>query len=280
MVEPRPLAVADLPGCLALSTEAGWNQTEADWRLILRLGIGRGLFEGQRLIATTSAIPYGDRFGWVCMVLVAVDRRRNGHATSLIRWVLQSLDERGLLPGLDATQAGREVYRRLGFGDIYGITRLHAKSINSFPPSDFSRIRPMRTEDIEAVSAYDAAAFGAERSAVIAALHKRRPDLAVLSEVAGRIEGYLLARDGRMATQIGPVVANDKRSALQLLSAAFSNLEGPVFIDLADHHAETGAWLAALGFHEQRRFTRMLAGRDVPFDDPERIVAIAGPELS
>src|SRR5687768_17683295 len=108
MVEPRPLAVADLAGCLALSTEAGWNQTEADWRLILRLGNGQGLFEGQRLIATASAIPYGDRFGWVCMVLVAVDRRRKGHATSLVRWVLRSLDEGGLVPGLDATQAGRD----------------------------------------------------------------------------------------------------------------------------------------------------------------------------
>jgi len=35
------LDASHLPGCLALAAEAGWNQIEADWRLML--GLGRGL---------------------------------------------------------------------------------------------------------------------------------------------------------------------------------------------------------------------------------------------
>ena len=38
-------------------------------------------------------------------------------------------------------------------------------------------------------------------------------------------------------------------------------------------------WLTRQGFTPQRAFTRMLLGRADPFDRPERVMAITGPEF-
>jgi hypothetical protein len=60
-----------VPACLALSAEAGWNQIEADWRLMLRLGRGLGVSAGDgRLVATAIMLPFERRFAWISMVLV------------------------------------------------------------------------------------------------------------------------------------------------------------------------------------------------------------------
>lgn len=281
MVEARALGVGDLEDCLALSRAAGWNQTSEDWRLILSFGEGRGLFEGPRLIATAAILPYGGRFGWICMVLVAAEARRRGHATALLRWAMETLGRAGLVAGLDATPAGREVYGHLGFRNIYSLRRLQADSV---PPVRFDErgaaLRPVTEADLAGLSAYDGKLFGADRGAVLAALRARSPQLAFVAGQREKMTGYTLARDGRLATQIGPVVAEDDRTARALLSAALSRVAGPVFIDVPERHAALLAWLKSLGFTTQRQFTRMLLGRDAPLDDPSRVFAIAGPELA
>jgi len=280
MTDARTLSIADLPGCLALSAEAGWNQTEADWRTILSIGEGRGLFHKSRQIASAAIIPYGGRFGWICMVLVTRSEQRKGHATRLLHWAMERLGEMRLVPGLDATPAGREVYRQLGFADIYGVTRLNAPHGGVTGGEATHGIAPLSVADMAAVAAYDAPIFGADRSALLDSLRRRMPHLAFAAGERGACRGYVLAREGRNATQIGPLVAEDMQLARALLGAALSKIDGPVFIDLADRHGELRDWLEQIGFTVQRPFTRMLASRTDPLDDPSRIVALTGPEFA
>ena len=69
------LSIADSTRGYRLSTEIGWNQTEADWAYMLANGPGMGLSDPHgKLVASAMALPYGS-FGWVCMVLVAPDWR-------------------------------------------------------------------------------------------------------------------------------------------------------------------------------------------------------------
>jgi GNAT superfamily N-acetyltransferase len=280
MIDARTLNIADLPGCLALSAEAGWNQTEADWRTILSIGEGRGLFVADRQIASAAIIPYGGRFGWICMVLVTKPEQRKGHATRLLRWAMERLGEMQLVPGLDATPAGREVYRQLGFNDIYGVTRLNAQSGGLAGGGAVNGVSPLAAADMATVADYDAPIFGADRSLLLDSLRRRMPHLAFTSMENGVCRGYVLAREGRNATQIGPLVADDMQVARSLLSEALSRIDGPVFIDLADRHGEIRDWLEQIGFTVQRPFTRMLATRSEPLDDPSRIVALTGPEFA
>ena len=73
------LVGTDAKACLALSDEAGWNQTEEDWRLFIEKGRTFGIRDGQaNLIATAAAFPYEGNFGFVSMVLVTSARRREG----------------------------------------------------------------------------------------------------------------------------------------------------------------------------------------------------------
>ena len=68
---------------LLLSDEAGWNQNAADWAVFFKYGTVLGFAIADGLVATAAALPYGDAFGWISMVLVTAEWRRRGLATRL-----------------------------------------------------------------------------------------------------------------------------------------------------------------------------------------------------
>jgi hypothetical protein len=136
-------------------------------------------------------------------------------------------------------------------------------------------VRPLRAEDWTALAAYDAAVFGAAREPLLRRLAQRLPPAALVAERGGEFAGYLLGRDGRRMSQLGPLVAADENIARALLSRAISVAQPPFVIDLPDRHAG----LASLGFVAERPLIRMVLGRDRAFDDGARLFAIAGPEL-
>ncbi|MGG5809411.1 GNAT family N-acetyltransferase [Falsiroseomonas sp. CW058] len=264
---------ADLPRAAALSAAAGWNQVAADWSLFLHGGEVRVLDDGDPacLAASAAVLPYGADLAWISMVLVRPDRRRAGLATALMRWAV------GRLAGmrhvaLDATPAGREVYARLGFRDLLGFARW---SVPRDLPAPARAVRPLRPEDWPALLALDAAAFGAPRAAPLRNFARRRPDAAF---VTPDLRGFVLARDGLRAPQIGPVVAPDEPTAIALVAAARAALGVPAVLDLADSAGGVAAALAAQGGERLRPFTRMVLG-DAGFGKAERNFAFAGPEF-
>jgi GNAT superfamily N-acetyltransferase len=279
-----PLLEAEIGAADALVREAGWNQTAGDWRVFLRSGTVRAIRTGAgRVVATAATLPYGGRFGWISMVLVAVDHRRQGLAKRLLRRCIDDLSGTGLVPVLDATPDGRPVYRALAFEECWAYQRLSARTVlkAAVLPAPPAGVTIRRADDTcwQALCAYDAAAFGADRSALLANMRERLPAVAQVAERAGRIVGILLGRDGRTATQVGPLAADDDAIALALLARGLDAVEGPVYIDLADAKEGLRAWLAARGFASQRPFTRMLYRRSARFDDPARTFAVAGPEF-
>lgn len=275
----RAIGIDDVPGALALSTEAGWNQIAADWALMLERGHGIGVIApGGRLVASALAHGFGP-FGWISMVLVTREYRRRGLATELLGGCIDALRAEGITPGLDATEAGRRVYEPLGFLPVYGLERLRAEMPRPAASPD-GRLRQVVKADLPGLVAYDAVVFGADRGPILGHLLERAPDVAFLAEENGAVRGFVLGRDGREATQIGPLVADDAPLATALVDRALAATSGPVYIDAIERQAAFRHHLAACGFLHQRRFTRMLLGRDAPFGEPARSFAIAGPELA
>ena len=125
----------------------------------------------------------------------------------------------------------------------------------------------------------DAVAFGAERSAVLAGLRGRLPAAELIASRNGRIAGFLLGRDGGLASQIGPLIADDDTVACALAARALDGLDGPVFVDLADAKTELRSFLDGCGFAMARPFTRMAYRSSARFDDAARTFAVAGPEF-
>ena len=296
------LVAADASAAVSLSAEAGWNQTAADWRLMIALGEATGVRDtGGRLVASALVLPFEGPFAWISMVLVTATHRRRGIATALMAHCMARLDALGLVPVLDATDAGRRVYAPLGFEPVHGLLRLRAERIvEAAAPRRDVPVRSVRAHDWPAVAALDRRAFGAGRAALLYHLGTRQPARAMvaadLAEVAAGlsgvatgptgpaalppgIAGFVLAREGREALQIGPVVAKDSATASALTAAALAGAGGPVCMDAIEGHAAYAEWLADAGFVVQRGFARMILGRGAPFGDPGLVYAAAGPEL-
>ena len=239
---------------------------------------------------------------WISMVLVLPEHRGQGHARTLLReslaWLRQP-SQGHLLALLDATPAGRPVYLREGFTDLWGFSRWERRSESASVPR---RLPPDRSVSLSgpsvtasmlnAVLGLDRIAFGASRARLIEDLIRRAPALARADLVDGDLRGFILARPGRVATQIGPLIARDRHSAETLLDQTLSTVSGPTFIDVPDNRSELAALLTAQGFTRQRPFTRMVLdpaspSRPAPVerDTPELagnralIWAVAGPEL-
>jgi len=279
--DPFQLDLGHLDACQQLSIEAGWNQNQNDWSFILKHGIVLGVTRDDRLIATAGVMPYGQRLAWICMVLVTASERRNGLASRLMHACMDWCKARGAIAGLDATPAGREVYRHLGFRDVYPVTRFQRSAgdaTGSQPPNE-GDLRHLTEADIAAIAPLDLAAFGEDRRRLLAEWRRRVPHAAFIASDPDGPAGYVLAREGRVATQVGPLVARGAAVGDALMRACLDALRGPVFVDVPDRHSALVQCLASLGFSTQRTFTRMLLGRGEPLDSPEQIFALTGPEF-
>ena len=267
----HPLGERHLAGCLALSKAANWNQSEADWRLMLATGHGWGItLADGTLAASTLVLPY-ETFAWVSMVLVLPEHRRKGYATRLLRVALGDLKQSRLTPVLDATPAGREVYRREGFRDTWTFKRLALKKgvrtlVSEKGPDTFL--------PWEEVLRLDREAFGASREPLLRNLASRLPRAAF--STAG---GFILGREGREALQLGPLVARDEDTAIGLLSDALRAVAPPLYVDVVDHAPRLQDWLTKQGFEFQRPFTRMVHGAVRAPGDERLVYLVAGPEL-
>jgi len=266
-----------IAGCLKLSQSAQWNQNAADWRLMLGFGSGWGITTADgTLAASTIALPYGEDFAWIAMVLVLPEHRRLGYATRLLRLALAETAAQRRVALLDATPAGHEVYVQEGFRDFWGFKRFFLS--RSLPSS--SGAKSLDAAHWPGILALDATAFGASREVVLRNLAARQPKLALVAERDSRVAGFVLGREGREALQIGPLVAKDAQAASELLDAALGRAEGPVYLDIADHATPLQAWALAQGFAIQRPFTRMAHGLNgrAP-GDAGLVYCPAGPEL-
>ncbi|MBX9595354.1 MAG: GNAT family N-acetyltransferase, partial [Roseomonas sp.] len=192
----RDATPQDLPRAAALSARIGWNQLPADWRVFLDQGAVRVLDDGDDacLAASAATLPCGADLAWISMVLVRPDRRREGLATQLMRWAIDHAARPCLM--LDATPAGREVYRRLGFRDVFGFARW---TLPALPHGDAMRplahgdaMRPLAEADWDWILPLHDHVFGAPRAALLRGFAQRLPEAAF---VAPDRSGFVLARD-------------------------------------------------------------------------------------
>ena len=283
------LDTSHVADCLRLSDQAGWNQVAADWELLLAPGHAFGFADRGKLVATALVFPYPPEFAWISMVLVDEEWRRQGLASQLMRACLDRAEYLGLAPVLDATPAGRPVYERLGFVAGERIVRMEWRGFRHAPRREVTggedgAIRPATDDDIKRLSDWDAVRFGANRSRVLRALRRRIPGAAFVCEQEDEIRGFVLARDGRRATQIGPLIADDDDLAIVLVEAARDGLladldSNSVTIDATADRVEFVEHLETRGFTSVREFTRMANGIDLPLVKPTDCFATGGPEL-
>jgi GNAT superfamily N-acetyltransferase len=266
-----------------LSVEAGWNQNVADWRFMLGAGRGFGCTGPDgKWQASSLILPLGQKLAWISMVLVTRERRRGGLGTELLKRCIDEVRSAGAVAGLDATEQGRPIYLPLGFHDLYRISRWHwdrMKDATVRPPAGI-KLCPVGPADLPKLALYDRPLTGMERPAILAHLALRQPGRAwIAQDAGGKIAGFVLGREGRVATSLGPVVADNEAIALALIAKAAASAPGPFIIDVPEVHRAVHAWLEAQGATTPRGYMRMTLGDAKGLDDPVHLFALAGPEL-
>jgi GNAT superfamily N-acetyltransferase len=261
------LDASDAAAGLALSTEAHWNQNEADWRFFLAHGHVFGVRDGNRVVATAALLPYASGNAWISMVLVTADWRRRGIATRLVDTCLDAATKLGLVTWLDATPDGATVYGPLGFTPTLQLRRLHLKRSRreeaGAPPS-VSALGEFITRDSEAM--------GFDRGILLDELGGR-PHARLVSNGGASA----LVRDGRTARHIGPLFADGPDRALALVHDIISRETGPLLIDAVASQENFITGLTDSGWTIERPFQRMRFGRATAMPS-ELPFAVAGPE--
>jgi GNAT superfamily N-acetyltransferase len=281
-LDVRPIDAEHSEAVWPLSVEAGWNQNLADWRFMLGAGRGFGCVGPDgKWQASSLVLPLGQKLAWISMVLVTKERRRGGVGTSLLKRCIDEVRSAGAVAGLDATEQGRPIYLPLGFRDLYGIARWHFDAAREAvaPPTGVA-LRPIGPADLPKLARYDRPLTGMERPSILAHLALRQPGRAWIAEDGfGKVVGYVLGREGRMATSLGPVVAGSESVALALISKAAMAAPGPFIIDAPVAHGAVRKWLERQGAVTPRGYIRMTLGEAKGVDDPAHVFALAGPEL-
>jgi len=268
-MEPEPkvrrLAEADLPAAVRLSTQAGWNQTAADWRRLL-MGWPDGCLAAfdPALLATgtlaTFAATAAPPTGWIGMILVEERHRGRGHGGAMMRRLLEmALAMRLAGVGLDATDMGRPVYEKLGFRPHSTLCRwLGSPPLAAAIGGADTRLRPLLPADWPAVATLDRQATGVERLPLLRGLAAEPAAAAVVSVEGDHVTGFGLSRAGRTARAIGPVVARTAAIADSVATALLAATDDePMIIDVPEG-SPLETVVEAAGFSVMRRVTRML----------------------
>lgn len=262
------LGIADAPAGLVLSTEAGWNQNEADWRIFLSHGIVFGVRDGDRLVASAALLPYSAGNAWISMVLVTPSFRRRGIATKLVDACLDTAKRRGLTSWLDATPAGATVYGPLGFMPTLQLRRLRLEK-----PQGTEATQPLTPGSLDALATRDSRTMGFDRSTLLSAFAARSG-----SRIVSDDRAIALVRDGRAARQIGPLLADHADQALKLVEAIVGSESGPWLIDAVYSQNEFLEGLVRAGWNIERPFQRMRFGAATA-SSAQLPLAVAGPEF-
>jgi GNAT superfamily N-acetyltransferase len=262
------LGVGDASAGLALSSEAHWNQNEADWRFFLTKGPVVGVRDHDgHLVATAALLPYTHSNAWISMVLVTASWRRRGLATRLLDACLVTAEQHGITPWLDATPAGAAVYGPLGFKPTIQLLRLRREGSTSkeqAPPSSSLAFNEFVTRDRHLM--------GFDRGTLLAELNGRPG-----SRLVARDDAVALVRDGRNIRHIGPLFADSPSSALALIDDIIRSEAGPWLIDAVSTRQEFLDGLTGSGWTVERPFQRMRFGRATA--PPKQLpFAVAGPE--
>ena len=277
MIRIRVLTHDDVPFAMKLKDQAGWNQTEADWRRFLDMepdGCFAAEWDG-RAVGTTVTCILGS-VAWIAMVLVDPDWRGRGIGKALMSHALSFLDAQGV-PSvrLDATALGKPLYEKLGFVVEYELARYEGVPQGS---DQSHAVEKAIAQDWPQLFQLDREITRADRSKFLTRLFSERREDVRMVRSGTEVVGFLAVRPGARAWQIGPCLSTHAAGAMLLADAARRHASGKVFIDIPVHNEAAVNTARTLGLNVQRHLVRMCRGQPVT-ERTHHIWASSGPEL-
>jgi len=212
--------------------------------------------------------------GWVGSIFVAPERRGVGLGRGITQAIIDRLESAGCRTlVLVATNAGRQLYERMGFEveTQYRILQAAGLPPDTAPTRGGATaatiVRAFEAPDLDAVLALDRVGTGEDRGHAITRLADRDAARVAPGE-DGAIDGFVI----RAPWGGGATVARSSESALHIVSARrrAAGPEGRVRVGLVDDNGEGLARLTEVGFRLMWSAPRMIRGAPLPWR-PETI---------
>jgi ribosomal protein S18 acetylase RimI-like enzyme len=270
----RPLADADLEtvdAILKLAFQSSISRLH-DLRLYRQIQPD-GWFVAsheEHLIGMVGATNY-ETFAHVGLMAVHPDAHRQGTGYALMQFILARLEQQGVSEvWLDASDAGRPLYDKLGFV-AFDETFVFQGDSNSALVERSPYIQTISMQKLDELVQGDTDVFGANRRRVFRVLLDAFPQRAFMQrDEAGRVMGYVFAQNNR----IGPWVMFQSGSAEDLLRAALAlPYEETISVTVPAVNQEALELLQRYGFERVRTNRHMARGISGPPGQRQKIYA-------
>ncbi|MBQ4852321.1 GNAT family N-acetyltransferase [Pseudoalteromonas sp. MMG012] len=205
----------------------GWNPGLEDATLFYQAD-PEGFFVAELagdIVAVGSAVRYDAHFAFCGLYIVAPEHRGKGYGLALTKHRLAYCGERNI--GIDGVLENVEIYQRVGYQPYYQNKRFQ-KCATAHDVS--STILDVTVQHIDAVITYDKQCFPAKRDTFLKGWLQQKNGKALCVIENGQVRGYAVRRQCVEGYKVGPLFADSKAVATQLLGALQQDIIGEIII--------------------------------------------------
>jgi GNAT superfamily N-acetyltransferase len=261
----RSMTPADVAVAVGLARAEGWHDRTRFFDIVFRTATCRALVGevNGRVVATGTATVNGP-VGWLGGLMVDSEWRRRGYGEAMTAELVRHLRGAGCRTlSLEATDAGRPMYERMGFRLATRYHQLEAGHLLEVPePPVGARVRRLHSADLPAIAELDRQATSEDRSGPLRVLADMNGGWVLERGASGRAEatlaGFLLPAE----RAYGAIVAPRFEDGLYLLDLHRSSVPVGASVRAGIPHEHGAAWaeLESRGWVETWQAPRMLLG--------------------
>ncbi|MBA2377667.1 MAG: GNAT family N-acetyltransferase [Actinomycetota bacterium] len=264
--ELRPMAARDVGRTTRAAAEVGWGGQRRQISFFQNHPdcVGSVAESGGGIVGASFGAANG-RVGWLGLIFVSPAFRGLGLGSALARAAMDSLESLGCRSlVLVATEMGRPLYEKLGFGvetNYRGFAGPGAAS------DDIEGFRRVSSENFEEVLRLDRRVTGGDRARLLGAM----PRGWMLAGEEGEVRAHYFAAPWGG----GPAIASDFEAGKKIvdLRRSIAGPEGSVRAWLTDENVRGRGYMGEIGFEEFRVSPRMVYGERVEWE-PEGLWGI------
>jgi GNAT superfamily N-acetyltransferase len=241
----KEMTRSDLLTAIEWAAAEGWNPGKNDIDSFYdtdRQGFLGGFLD-DKMVASISAVRYGEDFGFIGFYIVVPEERGKGYGYALWQEAMARLGKRNI--GLDGVPAQVANYQRSGFKSAYMTSRFGTPCWQPVRPEqsdeitglaqDFAgaKIVDLDVENIDRIIAYDEAFVPAPRPNLIKNWLRQKESITMILLDGDEVRGYGVIRPSRDGYKIGPLFAESEGAAEAIFQALVSKACGQaVYIDV------------------------------------------------
>jgi GNAT superfamily N-acetyltransferase len=246
----RTMQAHEVEHAIQWAQQEGWNPGLHD-AACFRAADPDGFFIGMlgdEPVGSISAVRYGEHFGFIGLYIVKPEFRGKGFGFRIWQHAMAYLAGRNI--GLDGVVEQQGNYRKSGFQLAHRNVRFEGAVQPRRAQAQNLAMKDLKEWPFERLMAYDRSCFAASRERFLADWIAQPDSTAIAAVHDGKMRGYGVLRKCFNGFKIGPLFADDARTAEALFEALIARHEGAMFVlDVPEPNA------AAVALAQQRGMT-------------------------